>query len=109
MARWNGSVTDGRSNAQRLTQRKREGREVEQALGDGTESGRTRSPAQHAQRSEMVRSGKNGGATAEAGKNYVRRPQQQTQPNTIGLNSRTNLSHTLRKRREATARQASII
>ena len=43
----------------------------------------------------------------EVGKNYVIRPQQNSakQPS---RNSRTNLSHTLKRRRGATARQSSI-
>ena len=38
--RRNGDVTDGKSSEQRATQRKRDIREVERAVRDGTEMGR---------------------------------------------------------------------
>ena len=47
-ARRNGDVTDGKLSEQRATQRKRDRREVERAVRDGTETGRAGKQAKNA-------------------------------------------------------------
>ena len=88
-ARRNGNVTDGKSSERRN--------------GNGTDEKSSEKRA--TQRNGTVGKERAGN---EVGKNYVSRPQQKTtkQPS---QNSKTNLSHTLGRRREATARQSSII
>ena len=98
-------MTDGKSGEQRATQRKRDRREVERTVHDGTETGRAGRRASNARRNGTVGKERAGN---EVGKNYVSRPQQNStkQPSS---NSRTNLSHTLGRRREATARQSNRV
>ena len=102
-------------NAMRSTQREtRDTREVERATGDETETLRTRSRASNARRNG---NGKNAPRNATVGKDGREMRSERTmladhgknstnQPN---RNSRTNLGHTLGRRREATARQSSIV
>ena len=105
-ARRNGDVTDGKSSEQRATQRTRDRREVERAVRDGAETGRAGKRRKNAQqRTGTVR--KNGREMrsgrpmlADHSKNSTKQPSH---------NSRTNLSHTLGRRREATARQSNIV
>ena len=100
-------MTDGKSGEPRATKRKLDGWEVERAVRDRTETGRTGSRAKNAQRNETGRWGKNGREIksvrtrlADHSKNSNKQPRR---------NSRTNLSHTLGRGREATARQSSIV
>ena len=51
-ARRNRNVTDGMSSEQRATQRKRDRREVERAVREGTETKRTASRARNARRNK---------------------------------------------------------
>ena len=99
--------THGKSSEQRQTQRKRDRRKVERAVRDRTETGRAGSRAKNAQRNKMGRRGKNRwemrserNMLADHCKNSTKHPSR---------NSRTNLSHTLGRSREATARQSSIV
>ena len=78
-ARRNGDVTDGKSSEQRATQRKRDKREVERAVRDGTETGRAGKQAKNAQHNETGRWERTGG------RNYVSRPQKKTQPNNLAV------------------------
>ena len=104
----NGKLTDEKSSEQRATRRKRDRREVERAVRDRTATGCAGSRAKHAQRNETGRWGKTGGGEmrsertmlADNSKNSTKQPSR---------NSRTNLGHTLGRRREATARQSSIV
>ena len=91
-ARRNGNGTDEKSSEQCATERKRDGREVERKARNAMKRGQWGT-----NRREM-----------RFGMNYVSRPQKKT-PEQISRNSRTNLSHTLGRRREATARQYSIV
>ena len=104
-ARRNGNVTDGKSGEQRATQRERNRQAVERTVRDGTETGRAGKLVKNAQRNGTV--GKNRREIrlertmlADHSKNSSKQPSR---------NSRTNLSHTLGRRREATARQSNII
>ena len=106
-ARRNGNGTDEKSSEQGATQWKRDKREVKRAVRDGAETGRTGSRAKNAQRNETGRWGKNGRemrsertVLSNHSKNSTKQPSR---------NSRTNLSHTLGRWREATARQSSIV
>ena len=90
----NGNGTDEKSSKQCATERERSDREFEHETLNGTVTGR---------------SGKNGRETSkEVGENCASRPQHQTHQKT-SRNSRTNLSQNLRRRKEATARQAITI
>ena len=106
-ARRNGDVTDGKLSEQRSTRRRRYGREVERTTQDATGTGRTgkRAKKRATQRNGTV--GKNGREMrsertmlADHSKNSTHQPSR---------NYRTNLSHTLGRRREATARQSNIV
>ena len=113
----------GAVNAMRSTRREaKDTREVERATRDVTETGQTRSRASSARRNGNGTSGKasekratqrdgtvgtNGREMktertilADHSKNSTKQPSR---------NSRTNLSHTLGRRREVTARQSNIV
>ena len=105
-ARQNGDVRDGKLSEQLATKRRRYGREVERATRDATGTRRTgkRAKKRATQRNGTV--GKNGRELrsertmlADHSKNTTDQPSR---------NSRTILSHTLGRRREATARQSNL-
>ena len=73
-ARRNGNVTDVKLGEQRATQRKQDRREVERAVRDGTETGRTGSRVKT--RNSTKRDGGKEREGNEVEKNYVSRPQQ---------------------------------
>ena len=112
----------GALKAMRSTRREaKDTREVERATRDATETGQTKSRASSARRNGNGTCGKAGEKRATqrngtVGKNGREMRMERTmladhskntskQPN---RNSRTNLSHTLGRRREATARQSNI-
>ena len=114
--------THGKSSEERATKRKRDGREVGRATRDATETGQTRSRASSARRNGNGTCGKANEKHATqrngtVGKNGQKMRSERTmladhsnnstkQPS---RNSRTNLSHTLGRSREATARQSNIV
>ena len=73
-ARRNGDVTDRKLSKQRATRRKRDRREVERAVRDGTEMGRAGKQVKNAQRNERRRWERTRGN--EVGESYVSIPQQ---------------------------------
>ena len=110
-------MTHGKSSEERATKRKRDGREVGRATSDATGTEQTRSRASSARRNGNGTCRKAGEKRATqqngtVGKNGREMRLERTmlayhsenstdQPS---RNSRTNLSHTLGRRREATAR-----
>ena len=92
--RRNGNGTDEKSSVQWAMEWKRDVRESERKTRNATK-----------------RDGGKERAGNEVGKNYVSRPQRHSENSTKqpSRNSRTNLSHTLGRRREATARKSNIV
>ena len=114
--------THGESSEQRATKRRRYGREVERATRDATETGHTRSRACSARRNRNGTSGKANENCATPRNGTVGKNGREMSPERTMLadhsknsskqpsrTSRTNLSHTLGRRREATARQSNIV
>ena len=115
-------MTHGRSSEERATKRKRDGREVGRATRDATGTAQTRSRANSARWNGNGTRGKAGEKSATqqngmVGKNGREMRLERTMfadhsknsSKQTSRNSRTNLSHTLGRRREATARQSNII
>ena len=114
--------THVKSSEQRATKRRRYGREVERATRDVTETGQTRSRASSARRNGNGTCGKASEkrATQRDGTVGTNGREMKTERTMLAdhsenstkqpsRNSRTNLSHTLGRRREATARQSNIV
>ena len=90
--RRNGKMTDGKSSEQCATERKRDARQVERKTCNATKQDGAETKGRE-MRSERT-------MLADHSKNSTKQPSR---------NSRTNLSHILGRRSEATARQSSII
>ena len=102
--RRNGNVTNGKSKEQRASNWKRDRREVEREVRDEKETGRTGSRAKNAQRNETGRWGKNRRKMRSERTTLADHSKNSTKQHS--RNSRKNLSHTLGRRRETTARQS---
>ena len=89
-----------KSSVQRARKRKRYGREVERATRNATKTGQARNRASSARR--------NGNGT-DGNSSEKRARQQHGRWGKKGENEVGNLSHTLGRRKEATARQSSIV
>ena len=105
-ARRNGDVTDWKSSEQRETQRKRDRREIERAVRDGAETGLVGKRVKNAQQRNgtVQKNGREMRSERTMLADHSKNSSKQT-----SRNSRTNLSHTLGRRREVAARQSNIV